>query len=101
VIAEPVSTWVQEIFDRAPRHARAWSRNYKFAAALASPGYQFCTVEYLIVASSIATSSTTARAVDFHHAVARCSLQDKTRARRLGDDQRAFELSRVAGIDTE
>src|SRR4030095_12347898 len=61
VIAEPVSTWVQEIFDRAPRHLPRLVTKLKIPPLpSASPGYQFCTVEYLIRASLWATSSTTA-----------------------------------------
>ena len=61
VIAEPVSTWVQEIFERAPMQAPRLVTKLKMPPTpFSSPGYQFCTVEYLISASSSATSSTTA-----------------------------------------
>src|SRR6266851_2448336 len=52
---------------------------------LASPGYQFCTVEYLISASSSATSSTTAA----------CSWFSSHIGALVGDDQRALELAGV------
>src|SRR5262245_25386434 len=61
VMAEPVSTCVQEIFERAPRQAPLFVTKLKIPPRPSlSPGYQFCTVEYLMVASSSATSSTTA-----------------------------------------
>ena len=62
VIAEPVSTWVQEIFERAPLQMPRLVTKLKIPPwpVSLSPGYQFCTVEYLISASSSATSSTTA-----------------------------------------
>src|SRR5437762_14212724 len=61
VIAEPVSTWVQEIFEFLPRQSpRLVTKLNTPPLPCASPGYQFCTVEYLISASSSATSSTTA-----------------------------------------
>src|SRR6202040_3308755 len=61
VMAEPVSTWVQEIFDFLPRQSPRLVTKLKTPPRpCASPGYQFCTVEYLISASSSATSSTTA-----------------------------------------
>src|SRR5208283_952433 len=61
VMAEPVSTWVQEILERAPRQSPRLVTKLKMPPLpSASPGYQFCTVEYLICASSNATSSTTA-----------------------------------------
>jgi hypothetical protein len=61
VMAEPVSTWVHEIL-RAPAAADAALGDEVVDAAhpFSSPGYQFCTVEYLISAPSRATSSTTA-----------------------------------------
>src|SRR6185312_8727106 len=61
VMAEPVSTCVHEILERAPRQSPRLVTKLKMPPLpLASPGYQFCTVEYLISASSSATSSTTA-----------------------------------------
>src|SRR5215470_16041954 len=61
VMAEPVSTWVQEIFERLPRQSPRLVTKLKMPPfPLASPGYQFWMVEYLISASSSATSSTTA-----------------------------------------
>src|SRR6476661_32657 len=61
VIAEPVSTWVQEIRLRAPRQSPRLVTKLKMPPTpFSSPGYQFCTVEYLMLASSSATSSTTA-----------------------------------------
>src|SRR4029078_8830162 len=61
VMAEPVSTCVQEILERGPRQSpRLVTELYTPPLRAASPGYQFCAVEYLISASSRATSSTTA-----------------------------------------
>src|SRR6266446_1583415 len=61
VMAEPVSTWVQEIFEFRPRQSPRLVTKLKMPPRPSlSPGYQFCTVEYLISASSSATSSTTA-----------------------------------------
>src|ERR1700754_4627807 len=61
VMAEPVSTWVQEILELRPRQAPRLVTKLKMPPLpSSSPGYQFCTVEYLISASSSATSSTTA-----------------------------------------
>src|ERR1700709_544015 len=61
VMAEPVSTWVQEIFELRPRQSPRLVTKLKMPPRPSeSPGYQFCTVEYLISASSSATSSTTA-----------------------------------------
>src|SRR6478609_615131 len=61
VMAEPVSTWVQEIFERCPRQSPRLVTKLKMPPLpSASPGYQFCTVEYLISASSWQTNSTTA-----------------------------------------
>src|ERR1700686_4188461 len=61
VMAEPVSTWVQEILELRPRQSPRLVTKLKIPPRpCASPGYQFCTVEYLIWASSRATSSTTA-----------------------------------------
>src|SRR5215218_4687430 len=61
VIAEPVSTCVHEIFEFFPRQApRFVTKLYMPPLPVSSPAYQFCTVEYLISASSNATSSTTA-----------------------------------------
>src|SRR4029077_9820180 len=61
VIAEPVSTCVQEILERSPRQSPRLVTKLKMPPSpFSSPGYQFCTVEYLISAPSRATSSTTA-----------------------------------------
>ena len=62
VMAETVSTCVQEIFEFRPAHLPRLVTKLKIPPRpSASPGYQFCTVEYLIRASSpAATSSTTA-----------------------------------------
>src|SRR5215472_15867473 len=61
VIAEPVSTCVQEILERRPRQAPRLVTKLKMPPRPSeSPGYQFWTVEYLISAPSSATSSTTA-----------------------------------------
>src|SRR3569623_3837862 len=61
VMADPVSTCVHEIFERAPSQRPRLVTKLKMPPLpSASPGYQFCTVEYLISASSSATSSTTA-----------------------------------------
>src|SRR5919201_5266046 len=61
VMAEPVSTWVQEIFERLPRQSPRLVTKLKMPPRPSeSPGYQFCTVEYLISAPGSATSSTTA-----------------------------------------
>ena len=51
VIAEPVSTCVQVIFEFAPAAIAALGDEVVDAARpFSSPGYQFCTVEYLIFA---------------------------------------------------
>src|SRR5688572_33485696 len=61
VMAEPVSTCVQEILERLPRHLPRFVTKLKTPPTpFLSPGYQFWTVLYLISASSRATSSTTA-----------------------------------------
>src|SRR5215831_8335912 len=61
VIADPVSTCVHEIFELTPAHLpRLVTKLYMPPRPSSSPAYQFCTVEYLISASSSATSSTTA-----------------------------------------
>src|SRR5262252_8906627 len=61
VMAEPVSTWVQEILELRPRQSPRLVTKLKMPPRPSlSPGYQFWTVEYLISASSSATSSTTA-----------------------------------------
>ena len=61
VIEEPVSTGVHEIREFLPAHIpRFVTKLYTPPIPFSSPAYQFCTVEYLIVASSKATSSTTA-----------------------------------------
>ena len=61
VIAEPVSTCVHEMRERAPAHLPRLVTKLKMPPLPSlSPGYQFCTVEYLMRASSSATSSTTA-----------------------------------------
>src|SRR5438067_5082538 len=61
VIAEPVSTCVQEIFELRPAHLPRLVTKLKIPPRpSASPGYQFWTVEYLTSASSCAKISTTA-----------------------------------------
>src|ERR1044072_7761202 len=61
VIAEPVSTCVQEIFEFLPAHLPSFVPKLKTPPRpSSSPAYQFWTVEYLICASSSATSSSTA-----------------------------------------
>src|SRR5471032_816017 len=61
VIAEPVSTCVHEILARGPAHLPRLVTKLKMPPLpFLSPGYQFWIVEYLIDASPIATSSTTA-----------------------------------------
>jgi hypothetical protein len=61
VIAEPVSTCVQEIREFFPeQRPRLVTKLYIPPTPFSSPEYQFCTVEYLIVALSNATNSTTA-----------------------------------------
>src|SRR5687768_15198038 len=61
VMADPVSTWVQEIFELRPRQLPRFVTKLKIPPTPSSlPGYQFWTVEYLISASSSAISSTTA-----------------------------------------
>src|SRR4030095_1240885 len=53
VIADPVSTCVHEIRERAPRHAPRLVTKLKMPPLPSlSPGYQFCTVEYFTDASS-------------------------------------------------
>src|SRR5512143_1533313 len=63
VMAEPVSTWVQVILARLPMHLPRLVTKLKMPPlpVSGSPGYQFWTVLYLMVASSpTAISSTTA-----------------------------------------
>src|ERR1041384_5896533 len=61
VIADPVSTCVQEILEFFPAHLPRLVTKLEIPPLpSSSPAYQFCTVEYLICASSSATSSTTA-----------------------------------------
>ena len=61
VIADPVSTCVQEILEFLPLHRpRLVTKLYIPPFPSLSPGYQFCTVEYLISASSNAINSTLA-----------------------------------------
>src|ERR1700744_4141360 len=61
VIADPVSTWVQEILEFLPRQSPRLVTKLKMPPLpSALPGYQFCTVEYLISALSRVTNSTTA-----------------------------------------
>src|SRR3989337_3833549 len=61
VIALPVSTWVQEIFEFTPSALPRFVTKLKIPPfPCLSPGYQFWIVEYLTSASSRATSSTTA-----------------------------------------
>src|SRR5438876_12421753 len=61
VIAEPVSTCVQDIFEFTPWHLPRLVTKLKMPPLPSlSPGYQFWTVEYLIWALSNAISSTTA-----------------------------------------
>src|SRR5450756_1395576 len=66
------------------------------------PGYQFCTVEYLISASSSVTSSTTAACNWFS---SRCrggaAFEVADIGALVGDDQRPLELSGVALVDAE
>ena len=60
-MADPVSTWVQDIFEFRPRQIPRLVTKLKMPPRpCSSPGYQFWTVEYLISARSSATSSTTA-----------------------------------------
>src|SRR5215510_12351737 len=66
VIADPVSTCVHEIFELTPAHLRRLvAKLYMPPRPSSSPAYQFCNVEYLISASSNATSSTTAACSGF------------------------------------
>ena len=59
VIAEPVSTCVQEIFELFPLHIPLLvTKLYIPPLPSSSPGNQFCTVEYLISALSSAINST-------------------------------------------
>ena len=61
VTADPVSTCVQEILELSPKQVPLFvTKLYIPPLPFLSPGYQFCTVEYLISASSKATNSTTA-----------------------------------------
>ena len=61
VIAEPVSTCVQEILELLPLHNPLFvTKLYIPPFPFSSPGYQFWTVEYLISASSKAINSTLA-----------------------------------------
>ena len=60
-MAEPVSTWDQLILLLLPKHFPLLVTKLKIPPTPSSfPAYQFCTVEYLIEASSKAISSTTA-----------------------------------------
>ena len=59
VIADPVSTCVHEIFEFLALHKpRLVTKLYIPPFPSLSPGYQFCTVEYFISASSRAINST-------------------------------------------
>src|SRR3989304_8815903 len=61
VIALPVSTWVQEIFEFTPSALPRFVTKLKIPPFPSlSPGYQFWIVEYLTSASLRAMSSTTA-----------------------------------------
>ena len=61
VMAEPVSTWVQEILELTPAALpRLVTKLYTPPLPSLSPGYQFWSVEYLSSALSRAMSSTTA-----------------------------------------
>src|SRR5512140_529423 len=61
VMAEPVSTCVHEMRELTPLHRpRLVTKLYMPPTPFSSPAYQFCTVEYLMSASSSAISSTTA-----------------------------------------
>ena len=61
VMADPVSTCVQVIFEFTPAALPRLVTKLKMPPLpFLSPGYQFWIVEYLIVALSSATSSTTA-----------------------------------------
>ena len=52
-MAEPVSTCVQEILEFFPLQAPLLvTKLYIPPTPFSSPGYQFCTVEYFISASS-------------------------------------------------
>ena len=61
-MAEPVSTCVHEILEFSPKQMPRLVTKLKIPPlpVFGSPGYQFCTVEYLMVASLWAISSTTA-----------------------------------------
>ncbi|MOA60058.1 hypothetical protein D3C78_1848410 [compost metagenome] len=60
-MAEPVSTWVHEIFEFLPlQRPRLVTKLKMPPTPFSSPAYQFWTVEYLMSASSRAISSTTA-----------------------------------------
>ena len=60
VTAEPVSTCVHEILAFFSQIPRLVTKLKIPPLPSLSPGYQFCTVEYLISASSKAINSTTA-----------------------------------------
>src|SRR6516165_2186158 len=101
VIAEPVSTWVQEILEWRPRQSPRLVTKLKMPPRpSASPGYQFCTVEYLISASSSAMSSTTA-ACSWFSARRRAAFEIAHIGALVGDDEGALELAAVALVDAE
>ena len=61
VIADPVSICVHDILDFLPLHKPLLvTKLYIQPFPFSSPGYQFCTVEYLISALSRVINSTTA-----------------------------------------
>src|SRR5471030_3294250 len=60
VMAEPVSDWVQDIFELSPSHNARLVTKLSIPPSDSLPANQFCTVEYLISASLWAITSTTA-----------------------------------------
>src|SRR5215472_12433666 len=101
VMAEPVSTWVHEIFEFRPWQSPRLVTKLKMPPRPSeSPGYQFCTVEYLISASSRATSSTTA-ACSWFSSRRGAAFEIADVGDLVGDDQGALKLAGVAFVDEE
>ena len=103
-MAEPVSTCVQEILLARPRQAPRLVTKLKMPPLPSlSPGYQFCTVEYLIC-----DFSPSGHQFD-HGGMQLVLVADRGRAAFqiadvgpfLGDDQRPLELARFLGVDAE
>jgi hypothetical protein len=98
--AEPVSTCVHEIF--------AFSHRFLFCykienATLPSlfPGYQFCTVEYLISGVQRRLIPLLRHAAGFRHDSVRCSLQVTYVTSFICNQQGSLKLSCSCLVDSE